>query len=283
MKGPSMGMSSSVDTKVFDRGGVATLARDAKGRLVAAYQWFPQNNPNGFDKIAVRTSTDEGQTWSGPRTVTVTGLSSGAARPCDPTLVLTEDGRLRLFFTSHVPGAKAATYSAISPAADGQTFSLEPGVRFADPDHDVLDCATAKLGDTWHYFAPIEGLDDKGRAVAYHAVSKDGLNFERQPNITVDQPSTAGNDPKWLHHRWLGCAVASQDGKSLRFFGSMGNGQGPWCARSSNGTDWKLEAIPLKSGMDPAAVELKDGSTLVIATSPPRPGTPSVKRREGQP
>src|SRR6185503_4190026 len=102
----------------FDRGGVASLCRDAKGRVVAAYQWFPQMNPAGFDKIAMRTSSDEGKTWSAPKVVTVAGLPDGAARPCDPTLVLLQDGRMRLYFTSHPSGAKAATYSAVSPPED---------------------------------------------------------------------------------------------------------------------------------------------------------------------
>jgi hypothetical protein len=280
MKGPSMGLSGSVDTKVFDRGGTASLARDTKGRLVAAYQWFPQNNPSAFDKIAIRTSTDEGQTWSGPHTVTLMGLPTDAFRPSDPTLVLTDDGRLRMYFTTHLTGGKAATYSAISPATDGQSFAFEPGVRFADTDHDVLDSTVAKLGDTWHYFAPIDGLD-KGRRMAYHATSKDGLTFDRQPNITVDLPAT--KDSKPMHHRWLGCAVTSADGQTIRFFGSLDDSPGIWSAHSSNGTDWKLDDSPLKSGSDPAAVLLRDGSTLVIATGPARPGTPSAKRHDGQP
>jgi hypothetical protein len=275
MKGPAMGFSGNVDSSVFDRGGVATLARDCKGKLVAAYQWFPQNNRASFDKVAIRTSSDEGKTWSGPRTVNVIGLPTGANRPCDPTLVLLEDGRLRMYFTSVVPGSKAATYSAVSPATDGQTFTLEPGVRFGDTTRDVLDCAVAKLGDTWHYYAPA-GDDAKGRKQAYHAVSKDGLAFETLANVTVDQP--AGGKGKIARHNWLGCAVTSSDGKTLRFFGSNDGEPGVWTARSSNGADWKLEEFGFKAGMDPAAIELSDGGVLVIATGPPRAGTASAKR-----
>jgi hypothetical protein len=282
MTGPAMGFSAAAETKVFERGGVACLARDCKGRIIAAFQWFPQINPGAFDKIAMRTSTDEGKTWSGARIVTVTGLPPGAIRPCDPTLVLLDDGRLRLYFTSQVPGSKCATYSAVSPASDGMMFSFEQGVRFGDPGRDVLDCTVAKLGDTWHYFAPIDQADPQGRVVGYHAVSKDGLTFEARPNVTIDAPT----NPKAAqahasHHRWLGSALATSDGKTLRFVGTN-DGGGIWAAHSINGSDWKLDDLPLKSGADPAAIELKDGSLLVIATGPARPGTPSAKGQAGQ-
>jgi hypothetical protein len=76
--------------------------------------------------------------------------------------------------------------------------------------------------------------------------------------------------------------MTTADGKSLRFIGTMAPG-GLWSARSSNGADWKLEEFPVKTGADPAAVELKDGSLLVIATGPARPGTPSAKPKPPPP
>jgi hypothetical protein len=277
MKGPSMGFSAPADTKVFDRGGVACLCRDAKGRLLAAYQWFPQLNSAAFDKIAIRTSSDEAKTWSAPKTVTVAGLPDGAARPCDPTLVTLDDGRLRLYFTSHLKGEPAATFSAISSADEITVFTFEPGVRFRDSGNDVLDCAVTKLGQTWHYFAPVQKPDAQGRVLAYHATSKDGLTFETQKPLTLDTPGKGDAAHSAAHHRWLGCAVTSSDGKTLRFFGTLDNA-GLWTAHSSTGNDWKLEDIGLKTGADPAAVDLKDGSLLVIVTGPPRPGTPSAKK-----
>jgi hypothetical protein len=280
MGGPSMGFAAPVDSKTFDRGGVACLCRDAKGRIVAAYQWFPQMNPSGFDKIALRTSTDEGKTWTAPKVVTVAGLPDGAARPCDPTLVLLPDGKLRLYFTSHLPNAKAATYSAISSGDDSTVFTFEPGERFAVSGEDVVDCTVARLGDTWHYFAPVWAADATRRLLAYHATSKDGLTFGAQPTLSLDAPAPPkGVGPKVKlapHYKWLGCALTTADGKALRFIGTMAPG-GLWSARSSNGSDWKLEDFPVKTGADPAAVELKDGSLLVIATGPARPGTPSAK------
>jgi hypothetical protein len=66
--------------------GVPSVVRDAKGRLIAAFQWFPSTPPESFDRIAIRTSNDQGRTWTEPKTIIVRGLPAGANRPCDPTL-----------------------------------------------------------------------------------------------------------------------------------------------------------------------------------------------------
>jgi hypothetical protein len=34
------------------------------GRLIAAHQYFPENDPSAFDRVAVRFSTDEGKSWT---------------------------------------------------------------------------------------------------------------------------------------------------------------------------------------------------------------------------
>src|SRR3954464_11810148 len=52
------------DAKPFvERGGVPHVARDAKGRLIAAFQWFPIDRPEAFDRVALRISEDDGKTW----------------------------------------------------------------------------------------------------------------------------------------------------------------------------------------------------------------------------
>ena len=106
-------------------------------------------------------------------------------------------GKLRLYFTSHLPNAKAATYSAISSGDDSTVFTFEPGERFAVSGEDVLDCTVARLGDTWHYFAPVRLPDVNRRLLAYHATSKDGLKFVARPNLSLDAPAPPkGTAPK---------------------------------------------------------------------------------------
>src|SRR4051794_17847824 len=87
--------------RVFvERAGVPSLCRDRQGKLLAVFQWFPFDRREAFDKIAVMTSDDDGRTWAKPQPVQVRDLPPGHERPYDPTIVLLNDGRLRLYFTS---------------------------------------------------------------------------------------------------------------------------------------------------------------------------------------
>ena len=98
----------------------------------------------------------------------------------------------------------------------------------------------------------------------YHAVSRDGLKFERVADVKL---SSTGD-------RWLG-NLQSDAGK-LVFFGT---GPGPWPVTSKDGVTWETSAAARVPGADPGVVKLRDRSWLLLVTSPPRPGTPSAERR----
>lgn len=269
----------------FPRGGVATAARLADGRIAVAHQHFPENDPDNFDKVAIRFSRDEGRTWSALEVITLRGLPAGMRFPFDPTLVPLPDGRARLYFTSRRLGRPdadiPAIYSAISSNAVDYTF--EPGARFAVEGRAVIDCAVAWHRGQFHLFAPDNGAghpadSDRDRrdeperprsGAGYHAISQDGLAFQRAPDVAI-----AGR------RHWLG-AVKS-DGETLTFYGT-GEG-GVWTATSSDGQTWTL-GEPLRGApiADPAIVTLHDGAVLVVGTGPPRPDTPSAQRRAANP
>jgi hypothetical protein len=266
---------------VFERAGVPTVARLADGRLLAAFQHFPQDDDRNFDRVAVSFSGDEGRTWSRAQPIAVEGMEAGLARPFDPTLVPLPDGRVRLYFTSNrspdFRRSVPAIYSAVS--ADGVRFTFEPGVRFAVEGRVVIDCAAALQGGVFHLIVPDNGAaedfmtrpqrgEPPGGGTGYHAVSRDGLKFERVADVTMP---VAGN-------RWLG--NLQSDAGRLVFWGT---GPGPWPVTSADGASWESggsrRPVP---GADPGAVRLRDGSWLLLVTGPPRPGTASaLRRREG--
>lgn len=261
----------------FDRAGVPTLARLKDGRLIAAHQHFPAADEAGFDKVAVRFSSDEGASWTPPQVIRLEGLAAGMRFPFDPTLVPLPDGRVRLYFTSRqqrqpdVP----AIYSAMS--TDGVAYVVEPGVRFRIEGRPVIDCAVALHDGVFHVFAPDNGTQAAPQpgqppppigeraplGVGYHATSRDGLTFARAADVRIDG-----------QRRWLG--NAQSDGKTMTFFGTGG---GVWIGASTDGASWQVATTVPVMGADPGGVTARDGGWILAVTGPPRPGTPSARGR----
>ena len=279
--------------ETFPRSGVPSIARMPDGRLIAATQHFPEDNPHGFDKVAVRFSRDEGRTWSEPRVIEVMGLPDEMRFPFDPTLVPLGDGRIRLYFTSlkgrTVDQDVPAIFSAVS--SDGLRYTFEPGVRFAVSGRPVIDCAVAVHRGVFHLYSPDNGPQVTGLergeirpspspppvGTGYHATSEDGLRFTRQADVRI-----GGS------RRWLG--GAQSDGVLITFFGTTAPGPagppgqqspprgGIWRATSRDGRSWDLLDDLRVPGADPGAVAANDGGWIVVSTGPPRPGTPSAQR-----
>lgn len=241
-------------SKVFiERADAACAVRDAEDRLVAAFQWFPSENTNAFDRVAVVFSTDDGATWSKPQPVVMRGVPGGYERPRAPTLVVLENGKLRLYFTScpTLRSRQQGIYSAFS--SDGLHYVFEPGMRFGveDGKTSVMNCAVARSGKRFHLYAPVPGQAGRG----YHATSGDGLKFQIQAGVTIAPP-----------REWLGNVVAYRDG--LGFYGS--SPEGIWVGFSRDGATWQLNPRNGERGGDPAVVSTKAGRVLRIYTGPPR-------------
>ncbi len=269
----------------FPRGGVATAARLTDGRLAVAHQHFPENNRADFDKVAIHFSLDEGRTWSEAQVIQLKGLPDGMRFPFDPTLVPLPDGRVRLYFTSREQrgrDALPAIYSAISEK-NAVDYTWEPGMRFGIEGRGVIDCAVALHRGVFHLYSPDNGSghpsdpDRDPRAaseraqpgVGYHAVSQDGLKFERAADVKVPG-----------RRNWLG--DAKSDGDTITFYG-IGEG-GIWTATSPDGAAWTLGApVTGLRAADVGTAKLKDEALLVAGTGPPRPGTPSAQRRSQNP
>ena len=272
----------------FERAGVPTIARLKDGRLIAAHQHFPADNEADFDKVAVHFSTDEAKTWTKAEVIRLKGLPDGMRFPFDPTLVPLPDGRIRLYFTSNqrrelgVP----AIYSAISD--NGIDFTVEPGMRFGIEGRPVIDCAVVLHHGIFHLYSPDNGAQRRGDGpgnrpgqmqpadgLAYHATSKDGLEFKRIDDVTIEG-----------RRRWLG--NASSDGKTITFIGTGDPGRPPgdqrprnadgqrggiWMATSADGAEFTLIKTPAIPGADPGAVRATDGGWIIVSTGPPRAGT----------
>jgi hypothetical protein len=259
----------------FERAGVPSIARMKDGQLIAAHQYFPANDAENFDKVAVRFSSNEGNTWTDPRVVRLSGFPQGMRFPFDPSLLVLPDGNIRLYFTSlqgrQFDNDTPAIYSAIS--SNGIDYTWEPGTRFSIQGRYVIDSTVVLHQGIFHLFSPDNGnppVLSPNIGTGYHAISSDGLNFTRGDYVKID-----GN------RNWLGSAQS--DGKIITFWGTNQNIDQPnknntqpkgglWLASSPDGNVWKSIEIPSITGADPGAVTARGGGWILVATGPPRPG-----------
>ncbi len=185
---------------VFERLSVPTLARMPDGRLPAAVQYFPVDDPDRFDKIAVAVSSDEGRTSSSLKTARFSGLPNSMVRPFDPTLVSLPGGRVRLYFTGnfgrHLYESTPAIYSAVS--TNGSDCEYEPGVRFGVAGRMVIDCAVVLHRGVFHLYAPdnggVPGVSPTSRPDGKSGAARHPLQPSDRPRpaSVTTQPVTMG-------------------------------------------------------------------------------------------
>jgi hypothetical protein len=248
----SDGLTFAAPTTVIERAGVPSVIGDRVGRLLAVFQWFPFDNRDAFDQVALSISTDDGKSWTKPEQIVVAGMPAELQRPFDPTIVDLLDGRFRIYFTSgpRGPSIVPAIYSAISD--DTIHYRFEPGARFAPPAGTV-DASIVQFQGRWHLISHnMQANTGKG----YHATSADGLTFEQQPDVDVG-----------VGRQWIGNALV-RSANAIRYYGS--GRDGIWSATSTDGVAWTLDAGSRTVAGDPSAVQLPNGQTLLIAVGPPR-------------
>ncbi|MDX2173967.1 MAG: T9SS type A sorting domain-containing protein [Bacteroidota bacterium] len=197
-----------------DSSGVPSVTQHSTGAIYCAFQWFPAPatpTNTSFDKIAIKKSTDGGLTWGSPTLAVFTGSPSGYKRPFDPTIVITDNGNIRMYFSSSKTGTLGTLdstvhcYSAIS--SDGVNYTWESGVRVLVADSINIDPAVIKMGSVWHYTCP-RGAPQDG---ATHFISNDGLAFTRTTTILSD-----------ANHNWTGNLMNNVlfSGTGYRFYGT---------------------------------------------------------------
>ncbi|HTF03923.1 MAG TPA: T9SS type A sorting domain-containing protein [Bacteroidia bacterium] len=252
------GLTFSTPTVFEDSSGVPSVIQLADSTLICAFQWFPAPmfSP-GWDSIAIKTSNDNGATWSAPLHCNFSGIPSAMQRPFDPTLVQISTGEIRMYFSSGIlpPGpldSNINTYSAISN--DGINYVFEgTGPIFSGDSttRAVIDPACTFFNGLYHYTAPI-GTPQDG---AYHCTSADGTTFTRLANI----PSDAS-------HNWTGNLLS--DSGLIKFYGA--GSAGIWMNSSPNGNTWNgFLSTNIVQGGDPSVVRLFDGSYILIYVGPP--------------
>ena len=218
------------------------------GRLIAVYQYFSFDDETWFDVIAYSVSTDNGKTWTETQKLDIQELpeSVGDKHAMDPTLVETDEGGLRLYFT-YKSSDEAYVHLNSAYASDGNiasSFIYEEGER-PDIGKNMLDPAVVYFDGLWHHYTW-----DMDSDVNYHSTSQDVVNFELQDNIELPMD-------------FLGEVVPADGG--LRFYGT-GQG-GVVSAYSEDGYSWEMEEGSRMQGADPGVAQLSDRSYVMLYTS----------------
>jgi hypothetical protein len=232
-------------------GGVPSITKDPNGTLVSVFQWFPQNDQTNFDKIGVKISRDNGVTWTEPQGIKINGYPNNYNRPFDPTIILTPEGKLRLYFTCNPKGNQNFDGNTVISSAystDGINYTCEPGTRFSAQGRAVYDSAVIYFNNKYHLYCPA-GAPQEG---ARHAISDDGLNFTAKDTI----PSSGDN--------WTGNLMAYENG--IRFYGGSG-GKGIWWSFSTDGYIWSTPSYTSVNGGDPAVLKVSDDKYILIYVS----------------
>ncbi len=236
-----------------DSSGVPSVIKWRGDTLIAAFQWFrlPVGSAS-WDRVAVKFSYNNGGTWSEPQPIQIPSLPTGYQRPFDPTLVVTDSNKIRIFFSSSATmmpaDSQINTYSAIS--SDGLHYNFEPDARFDHPTTHVIDPAVIKFRGLWHYASPYAVP-----FTTYHAISSDGVHFSQVQDLPAD-----------MQHNWTGNYMVNDTGE-LRFYGCAG----PyiWYNSSPNGGQWNGYVNTNISGGDPTVVRTAINNYLMIYTGAP--------------
>lgn len=244
------GLAFTGKTLILEQAGVPNLLRMPSGELILTYQYFSSESESMFDVIAYSTSTDDGTTWSEPKTIEFSGIPTPAApklMPMDPSLVRMDDGSLRLYFTYHAKGSKKPEmYSAV--AADGNiasTFVVNTTPALSVSGKNLLDPSVVSFGGLWHHYTWQDGNDNN-----YHSTSTDGMSFTMKDEVSLPMD-------------FLGQVIPS--GSGLRYYGT-GKGE-VVSAYSDDGYVWTMDTGSRTQGADPGVQQLSDGSCLMVYTA----------------
>jgi hypothetical protein len=223
---------------------------------VTAFQAFVDREVDAlWDKIGVRISPDDGDTWGPLQFIEVDEFPEGAGRPFDPTITFNpDDGRWRMYFSVNADGGRelnenVCTHSAVSE--DAVTYTYDEGTRFCTEGRAVIDPAVAQVGGTWYFTAP-RGAPQDG---SFFGFSNDGLTFTEGDPVPSDRNhSLTGN-------------LLDVDG-NLRLYATevlfpTGNFMF-WSESPNGGATWSEPTrTTIPAGKDPGIVRLDDGTFVM--------------------
>lgn len=244
---------------MVEQAGVPSMTRGSDGTLYLVFQWFPEDDDAAFDKIAVKTSLDNGVTWTDPESIVIDGMPSTYVRPYDPTIVAGADGLLHLFFTTGTTKMQAISFISSATGTDGVHYTWQDGARMDVTDEPNYDSAAAEFGDKWYLLTPRKPEVLGVTSEAFSASADDGVTFSEL--VVIEGAEGTMN--------WTGNMLVDDD--MLWFYGSGVKGASLWRASSTDGVTWsEPQDLVSSEGGDPAIVQTADGDYLLVTVFLPQ-------------
>lgn len=247
----------------------ADIVRLANGSLLVMVDYARENVGHELESVssreqtilAVAKSKDGGRTWSSLEPIEIRGPGTRSIRPRHGDLVKLPGGWHRLFFATpamvrrdgRLSRSREITTIRSALTRNCTDYKLEPRnpvrLQFKDDVHPMAGW----IGKRLHVFAAEQThqLRDKNHTASqiHHLLSRDGKKFVRLAPSRVRNVS------------FVGSVIMTTSG--ARAYGSEKNNIVSLV--TDRGREWKREpGVCLKKGWDPAVVELKDRSFLMI-------------------
>ncbi|MCX6016411.1 MAG: hypothetical protein NT020_12630 [Chloroflexales bacterium] len=179
----------------------------ADGSLLAMWVSFADNPTRFGEKLAAARLANGSDTWQQMGTVLISDSENFTM--VDPDLVVLPDGRLRLYAYDIRTDATTHTILSAISTDNGNSFMMEPGVRFASEQMWDPNVVIDANGQYRMYY--------NGGDAIKSAVSPDGLTFVADPEVRWSKGGIPGaiiqDQTVWLYGCDKGLARrASSDG-----------------------------------------------------------------------
>ncbi len=252
------GLTFSDEKELFlEHAGVPNLLLTSDGLLIATFQYFSFEYENLFGIMAYMVSEDNGETWGDIEVFDIQNSpeTHGSSELVDPTIVETEDGSLRLYYTLHKENNEHAGFASATANSIDSNFVYDEDSGLISEEYRLMDPAIVHFDGLWHHLTPLPGAGGKEN---FHSISEDGINFERVDDIEIDL-------------NFWGNVIKTNDG-SLRFYGTrIDNDPGVTdnevgIAFSEDGYEWVFYEDYRYDGFDPGIIQLEDDSYLLLTT-----------------
>jgi len=242
-----------------------------RGFRMYYYSHAPERHAEGVMGCIVSSFSEDGDVWTKEPGLRVDAHAPHADnRTLCPDVVFLSEGDYRMYYQAHSANGRGVILS--SRSEDGLNWTREPGIRFAVSDAVCGSprCVPLEEG-RWRLYCHEYPNEPVGTGIhtgnhIISAVSTDGLDFEREPGVRIEQESALEDyavyavevlrlgDGTWRMYY----AGWSSDPVEGRIFS----------ATSDDGVDWvKDEGICLDNGghhqsakvSEPCVTRLPDG------------------------